>query len=90
MHRIDLASGWCEAHGMRCDVELEAERAIVDPVDLPFESRPLRGGEQECAHRSCDVPVARYGGMWFHAGKAGAHKPRPMPEATTLAAVARG
>jgi len=88
-HRIDLASGWCEAHGMRCDVELEAERAIVDPVDLPFESRPLRPGEEECAHRGCLVPIARYGGLWFHAGKAGDHYPRPKVSGAALDLIRR-
>lgn len=53
-------------------------------------ARQLKPDERPCSHRSCDVPVKRIGGQWWHTRKAGAHRPRPMPEPDAVEAVRRG
>lgn len=50
-----------------------------DPVDLPYEPRDLKPGEEQCAHRGCLVPIMRYGGCWYHVAKADKHRARPIP-----------
>lgn len=48
-----------------------------DPVDLPFEPRDLKPGEEWCREPGCVVPIMRYGGKYWHVAKAGGHRPRP-------------
>jgi hypothetical protein len=56
---------------------VEPEEIGPDPVDLPYEPRPLKPGEEPCAQSGCTVPVMRYGGHWWHVAKAGKHRARP-------------
>lgn len=62
-------------HRRRAELEPEGP----DPVDEPYEPRPLKPGEEPCAYPGCVVPIARIGGHWLHVRKAGGHRARPIP-----------
>lgn len=64
--------------GHRKRVDLGPEDFPPDPVDLPYEPRPLKPYEAPCAHPGCVVPIMRLGGGWWHVAATGdLHRPRP-------------